>query len=50
MPGPDEALGKNQQSGGHDGEPDNRGRVAHVIACTNKQDEGDIAQPTESNE
>ena len=47
MPGPDEALSKNQKGGPHDGEPDDRRRMAHVIARADKKHQGDIAKPTE---
>jgi hypothetical protein len=50
MPGPKEAFGENNQTGRENAEADPGRSVPQTVAGTYKQDERQIAKPSESDE
>ena len=50
MPGPHEALGKDQGSSGHDRHADRRRGMSKVVSGAHQNYKGNVAKPAERNE
>jgi hypothetical protein len=50
MPGPDEALGKNDERACHDGHTNERSAMAKMISSTKQEYEYDIPEPAQGDE